>query len=267
MPVATLALLAATRPVADRRGGPRAAIRRPATATAASRHASPRGRLAFHDAMRKLWEDHITWTRLAIVSFAAGLPDLQATEARLLANQVDIGNAIKPYYGRTAGNRLTALLKEHILGAVALLQAAKAGDQAAIAQGERGVVRQRQPDRRLPAPRQSAPLVARRDAGDDEDPPRPDARRGPAPPPGQLRRRHPRLRRGPPPHPRDGGHAQRRHHRASSPGAFAERRARRSVRDVDDDARRAGEAEDAEAGLAAAARGRRRRRPRSRRPS
>jgi prophage DNA circulation protein len=66
------------------------------------------------------------------VSFAGGLPDLQATEARLLANQVDIGNAIKPYYGRTAGNRLTALLKDHILGAVALLQAAKSGDQTAI---------------------------------------------------------------------------------------------------------------------------------------
>jgi hypothetical protein len=84
--------------------------------------------------MRKLWEDHITWTRLAIVGFAGGLPDLPATEARLLANQVDIGNAIKPYYGRTAGNRLTALLKEHILGAVALLQAAKSGDQTAISQ-------------------------------------------------------------------------------------------------------------------------------------
>ena len=89
--------------------------------------------LAFHDDMRKLWEDHITWTRLAIVSFAAGLPDLQATEARLLRNQADIGNAIKPFYGRTAGNRLTALLREHILGAVALLQAAKSGDPAQIA--------------------------------------------------------------------------------------------------------------------------------------
>jgi hypothetical protein len=84
--------------------------------------------LAFHDAMRKLWEDHITWTRLAIVSFAGGLPDLQATEARLVANQVDLGNAIKPFYGAAAGNRLTGLLKEHILGAVALLQAAKSGD-------------------------------------------------------------------------------------------------------------------------------------------
>jgi hypothetical protein len=96
-------------------------------------HALTARQVAFHDAMRKLWEDHITWTRLAIVSFAGGLPDLQATEARLLANQVEIGNAIKPYYGSTAGSRLTALLKDHILGAVALLQAAKSGDQTQIA--------------------------------------------------------------------------------------------------------------------------------------
>ena len=89
---------------------------------------------AFHDAMRKLWEDHITWTRLAIVSFAHDLPDLPATEARLLHNQAEIGNAIKPYYGKAAGNRLTALLREHIAGAVALLAAAKAGDPALIEQ-------------------------------------------------------------------------------------------------------------------------------------
>jgi hypothetical protein len=86
------------------------------------------------DAIRKLWEDHVTWTRLAIVSFAHDLPDLPATEARLLRNQVDIGNAIKPYYGNAAGNQLTVLLKEHIVGAVALLSAAKAGDQALIKQ-------------------------------------------------------------------------------------------------------------------------------------
>jgi hypothetical protein len=89
---------------------------------------------AFQDAMRKLWEDHVTWTRLAIVSLAHDLPDLPATQARLLRNQVDIGNAIKPYYGRAAGNQLTALLKEHIVGAVALVTAAKAGDQNLIGQ-------------------------------------------------------------------------------------------------------------------------------------
>jgi hypothetical protein len=87
---------------------------------------------ALHDGMRQLWEDHITWTRLAIISFAGDLPDLGATQERLLRNQVDIGNAIKPYYGRAAGNRLTALLKEHITGAVAVLSAAKAGDQTLI---------------------------------------------------------------------------------------------------------------------------------------
>ena len=87
----------------------------------------------FHDAMRKLWEDHITWTRLAIVSFAADLPDFDPTAARLLRNQEDIGSAIKPYYGGRAGDRLTALLKEHIAGAVELLKAAKAGDDARFA--------------------------------------------------------------------------------------------------------------------------------------
>jgi hypothetical protein len=95
---------------------------------------TPAKQARFQDAMRKLWEDHITWTRLAIVSFAHDLPDLPATEARLLRNQDDIGDAIKPYYGRAAGNQLTALLKEHIVGAVALLKAAKSGDQAAIKQ-------------------------------------------------------------------------------------------------------------------------------------
>jgi hypothetical protein len=87
---------------------------------------------AFHDGMRKLWEDHVTWTRLAIVSFAGGLPDLQATEARLLQNQSDIAAAIRPYFGAAASRQLRDLLRAHILGAVALLQAAKASDNAAL---------------------------------------------------------------------------------------------------------------------------------------
>src|SRR5437868_4715438 len=88
--------------------------------------------LEFRNAMRKLWEDHITWTRLFIVSAAADLPDKDATTQRLLQNQVDIGNAIRPYYGDAAGDKLTALLKDHILGAAELVMAAKAGDNAAI---------------------------------------------------------------------------------------------------------------------------------------
>lgn len=85
----------------------------------------------FHDAMRQLWEDHITWTRLVIVSIANDLPDTQATVDRLLQNQTDIGDAIKPFYGEDAGNQLTALLRDHILIAAEILQAAKSGDTAA----------------------------------------------------------------------------------------------------------------------------------------
>jgi hypothetical protein len=83
--------------------------------------------------MRALWEEHIAWTRMAIVDFAADLPSLGASEARLLRNQTDIGNAIAPYYGRTAGARLTNLLRAHVLIAVDVLTAAKAGDHAALA--------------------------------------------------------------------------------------------------------------------------------------
>ncbi|MFY9587367.1 MAG: hypothetical protein WAT66_07935 [Actinomycetota bacterium] len=83
-------------------------------------------------AMRKLWEDHVTWTRLYIVSAAAGLKDQQVTAERLLKNQDDIGNAIKPYYGDAAGAQLTALLRDHILTAADLVAAAKAGQTAKV---------------------------------------------------------------------------------------------------------------------------------------
>jgi hypothetical protein len=88
--------------------------------------------VVFHDQMRKLWEDHVTWTRLAIVTFADGSAGFDATATRLLQNQTDIGDAIKPFYGEAAGNQLTALLRDHITIAVELLQAAKAGDTSAF---------------------------------------------------------------------------------------------------------------------------------------
>jgi hypothetical protein len=88
---------------------------------------------AFHDAMRKLWEDHVTWTRLYIISAVGGLPDAKLTAQRLLKNQEDIGNAIADFYGRDAANKLTALLKDHILIAADLVGAAKAGDKTKTA--------------------------------------------------------------------------------------------------------------------------------------
>jgi len=94
----------------------------------------------FHDAMRKLWEDHITWTRNVIISFevnepdaTALLPDLNAALDRLLKNQTDIVNAVKPFYGAAAGDQLTALLRDHILIAGKILMDVKTGDAAQYA--------------------------------------------------------------------------------------------------------------------------------------
>jgi hypothetical protein len=88
--------------------------------------------VAFKEEMRTLWVQHMEWTRMAVVDFAAGSAGFPTTAGRLLKNQEDIGNAIKPLYGEAAGNQLTTLLKSHITDFVALFQAAKAGDAAAL---------------------------------------------------------------------------------------------------------------------------------------
>ena len=114
-------------------------------------------------ALRQLWTDHIQWTRGYIIeavdqslsphvadvaynpigdlATALGAIDLRsATDAaavRLLKNQEDIGDAIKPYYGDDAGNGLTRLLKEHIVIAVGLVENAKSGDNDAFAQNDK----------------------------------------------------------------------------------------------------------------------------------
>jgi hypothetical protein len=82
--------------------------------------------------MRELWEEHIVYTRNYIISALADLPDRDAVAKRLLKNQDDIGNAIKPYYGDEAGKKLTTLLKDHIMIATDVVKAAKAGDSAQL---------------------------------------------------------------------------------------------------------------------------------------
>jgi hypothetical protein len=78
---------------------------------------------ALNTDMRRLWEEHVTWTRLAIISLTTDSPDTKATVARLLRNQTDIGNAVKPFDGPAAGDKLTALLRSHILIAADLIAA------------------------------------------------------------------------------------------------------------------------------------------------
>jgi hypothetical protein len=92
--------------------------------------------VALRSNMRRLWEDHITWTRLAIISLTTNSPDTEATVGRLLRNQTDIGNAVKPFYGSAAGNELTKQLRTHILIAADVIAAAKNGDAAKLADAQ-----------------------------------------------------------------------------------------------------------------------------------
>jgi len=104
-------------------------------ADAAVGHGAIGARVAFHDAMRQLWEDQIVWTRQYIVSAATvpgDLADIGPTADRLLANQADIGDALRPFYGDAAGDAVTSLLRDHILTAAELIAAAKSGDAAGV---------------------------------------------------------------------------------------------------------------------------------------
>jgi hypothetical protein len=102
-------------------------------------HAHPTAGQASRDAfraeMRRLWEDHIVWTRQYIVSaatFDEDLPDIGPTADRLFANQVDIGNAIAPFYGEDAGAALAELLNDHIAIAADAIAKARAGDKPGL---------------------------------------------------------------------------------------------------------------------------------------
>ena len=83
-----------------------------------------------YKAEQRLWIDHVSWTHSYIVSAIASLKDQRDVLERLLKNQDELGNAIKPYYGEEAGNKLASLLREHIQLAGQVLEAAKANNKA-----------------------------------------------------------------------------------------------------------------------------------------
>ena len=78
--------------------------------------------------MYKLWAEHVVWTRLFIMASFNDAPNLKLVTNRLLKNQIDLGNSIVPYYGGTAGSKLTSLLREQVMLQMDIVESLKVKD-------------------------------------------------------------------------------------------------------------------------------------------
>ncbi|RDW22469.1 hypothetical protein CWR48_01825 [Oceanobacillus arenosus] len=86
----------------------------------------------YRNDMRSLWEEHVAWTRMAIISLIFKLPDVDFVITRLLKNATDMGNMIRRLYGNVAAETYATLIKDHLLIAADLVKAALAGDQQKV---------------------------------------------------------------------------------------------------------------------------------------
>ncbi len=75
--------------------------------------------------MRKLWTDHVFWTREVIIADLYDLSNLNTSLTRLLENQQQLGKAFATYYGTAVGDAIANLLTTHINQAVDVVNAAK----------------------------------------------------------------------------------------------------------------------------------------------
>ncbi|MDP4153708.1 MAG: acetylglutamate kinase [Bacillota bacterium] len=84
------------------------------------------------DTFRKLWEQHILWTRSFIISTAEGLKDLDVVTKRLLRNPEDFANVFKRFYGEQVADEFKRLFEQHLLIAADLVNSAKAGNRREV---------------------------------------------------------------------------------------------------------------------------------------
>ena len=79
--------------------------------------------------MNLVWEQHIMWTRMLLISIAENLKDLEATQTRLLRNPKDIADVFRLYYGNSVASEIQRLLTEHLVIGKDLIVALKNQNQ------------------------------------------------------------------------------------------------------------------------------------------
>ncbi len=96
-----------------------------------------KNQISVFNIFRKLWEQHVFWTRAFIISTASGLNDLDLVTERLLRNPTDFASALKNFYGGEKARAFETLLKEHLLIAASLVNNTKAGNVEAAYEDRR----------------------------------------------------------------------------------------------------------------------------------
>jgi len=86
--------------------------------------------LKLYTEMYVLWEQHVFWTRLLLVSITENLNDLEPTKKRLLRNPSDIANVYRRYYSERDAKTIENLLTEHLVIGADLIVALKNKDSA-----------------------------------------------------------------------------------------------------------------------------------------
>lgn len=83
-------------------------------------------------AMRSLWEDHIFWVRNVVLTTKLGdTAAAKVEEQQVVQNAKDIANAVVPYYGKDAGDKLFNLLAGHYGAVKDCMNAVYAGNKEA----------------------------------------------------------------------------------------------------------------------------------------
>lgn len=91
---------------------------------------NPSRQIALVNNMRLVWEQHVYWTRMLLLSIAERLNDMNAVTARILQNPNDIANIFANYYSANIARKIAQLLTEHLQIGAELITALRDGKTA-----------------------------------------------------------------------------------------------------------------------------------------
>lgn len=93
--------------------------------------------VAFRMDMRRLWEDHVVWTRLVMLEVADTTGGLDNAADKLAGNSDEMAALFEKYYGKVKGGRVGSLFREHTSLTTDIVKATKAGDEPKAAGDEK----------------------------------------------------------------------------------------------------------------------------------